>query len=32
TIEFWQGGADLLHDRFSYQREGETWHVERLAP
>lgn len=32
TIEFWQGGADRLHDRFRYQREGETWHVERLAP
>ena len=35
TIEFWQGGAGRLHDRFVYTREGDTggeWKIERLAP
>jgi pyridoxamine 5'-phosphate oxidase len=35
TIEFWQGRAFRLHDRFRYTRdEGEPtgWRVERLAP
>ncbi len=31
-IEFWQGGAGRLHDRFLYSREGEGWRIERLAP
>lgn len=32
-MEFWQGGKDRLHDRFSYTRNaGGDWHVERLAP
>lgn len=31
-IEFWQGGANRLHDRFRYLREGETWLIDRLAP
>ena len=31
-IEFWQGGSARLHDRFLYQREGEGWQVDRLAP
>lgn len=32
-IEFWQGGANRLHDRFAYtlQTSG-AWHIERLAP
>ncbi|WP_028650042.1 pyridoxamine 5'-phosphate oxidase [Nocardiopsis sp. CNT312] len=32
-VEFWQGGADRMHDRFAYTRgaAGE-WRVERLAP
>lgn len=32
-IEFWQGGANRLHDRFQYIRgSGNAWHIERLAP
>lgn len=31
-IEFWQGGASRLHDRFRYRREGDAWLIERLAP
>lgn len=31
-IEFWQGGANRLHDRFRYRREGGGWLIERLAP
>ncbi len=32
-LEFWQGRASRLHDRFCYtkQRDG-MWHVERLSP
>lgn len=32
SIEFWQGGADRLHDRFRYVRSGKDWSIERLAP
>ncbi|CCP07153.1 pyridoxinephosphate oxidase [Erwinia amylovora MR1] len=32
AIEFWQGGAHRLHDRFFYQREGDAWKIDRLAP
>lgn len=31
-IEFWQGGAHRLHDRFVYQRLDEHWVVNRLNP
>jgi pyridoxamine 5'-phosphate oxidase len=32
-IEFWQGGANRLHDRFVYQRQADgSWTIERLAP
>lgn len=32
-IEFWQGGAKRLHDRFRYLRTSEnTWQIDRLAP
>jgi pyridoxamine 5'-phosphate oxidase len=34
-IEFWQGGADRLHDRLRFVRddaEGGGWIVQRLAP
>jgi len=33
TIEFWQGRASRLHDRFRYTRAGDDgWKVERLSP
>ena len=32
AMEFWQGGEHRLHDRFIYQRQGEGWTVDRLAP
>lgn len=31
-VEFWQGGAHRLHDRFVYTRDGEGWRTQRLAP
>jgi pyridoxamine 5'-phosphate oxidase len=31
-IEFWQGRADRLHDRLSYDREGDGWTITRLYP
>ncbi|MGY1621167.1 pyridoxamine 5'-phosphate oxidase [Geodermatophilus sp. SYSU D00965] len=34
-VEFWQGGADRLHDRIRFVRddaEGGGWVVQRLAP
>lgn len=31
-IEFWQGGAARIHDRFEYQRVGDAWSIERLQP
>jgi pyridoxamine 5'-phosphate oxidase len=32
-IEFWQRGADRLHDRFQYVRQtDDSWTIERLAP
>jgi pyridoxamine 5'-phosphate oxidase len=35
TIEFWQGRAFRLHDRFAYTRDDTLptgWRIERLAP
>jgi pyridoxamine 5'-phosphate oxidase len=35
TIEFWQGRAHRLHDRFRYARaeDGSSgWSVDRLSP
>jgi len=31
-IEFWQGQAARLHDRFAYTRAGDAWEIRRLAP
>ena len=31
-IEFWQGGANRLHDRFRYTLDGSQWQIDRLAP
>lgn len=32
AYEFWQGGANRLHDRFQYVNEKGDWKVSRLAP
>lgn len=39
TIEFWQGGANRLHDRFLYEAKADSktsnkqdWSIHRLAP
>ncbi|MEX0790816.1 MAG: pyridoxamine 5'-phosphate oxidase [Actinomycetota bacterium] len=32
SVEFWQAGADRMHDRLRYRLEGGAWVVERLAP
>lgn len=32
SMEFWQGGEHRLHDRFFYQREADSWKIDRLAP
>ena len=33
SIEFWQGRAHRLHDRFRYSLEPSgSWRIERLAP
>ncbi|MDN2662031.1 pyridoxamine 5'-phosphate oxidase [Psychromonas sp. 14N.309.X.WAT.B.A12] len=31
-IEFWQGKADRLHDRFTYTKSGQDWIINRLNP
>lgn len=31
-VEFWQGRAARLHDRFLYTRQGNEWHRVRLSP
>ena len=32
-IEFWQGGAHRLHDRFEYRLQAPgQWHIEQLQP
>lgn len=32
-IEFWQGGAHRLHDRFRYHAQDDgSWRIERLQP
>ena len=30
--EFWQHRDNRLHDRQRYERDGDGWRVERLAP
>jgi len=33
TIEFWQGGANRLHDRFEYRKTADNvWEIKRLQP
>jgi pyridoxamine 5'-phosphate oxidase len=31
-VEFWQEGADRLHDRLRYRLVGADWDCERLSP
>ena len=31
-IEFWQGRANRLHDRFIYERQENEWTISRLSP
>lgn len=31
-VEFWQGRTSRLHDRLLFEREGDSWQVERLQP
>ncbi|MEM9301142.1 MAG: pyridoxamine 5'-phosphate oxidase [Pseudomonadota bacterium] len=31
-VEFWQGRANRLHDRFLYSRTETGWRIERLQP
>lgn len=30
--EFWQGGANRLHDRIQFDFDGRAWRLSRLAP
>jgi len=32
VVEFWEEGADRLHDRLRYQARGGSWKIERLSP
>jgi pyridoxamine 5'-phosphate oxidase len=32
SVELWTSGEDRLHDRIHYQRRGDVWVPERLAP
>jgi pyridoxamine 5'-phosphate oxidase len=32
ALEFWQGRASRLHDRFRYERRDGAWRCQRLAP
>ncbi len=32
TVEFWQGRASRLHDRFLYSRDAAGWQISRLSP
>ena len=31
-IEFWYGRPDRLHDRIRYERDADSWRIERLYP
>jgi pyridoxamine 5'-phosphate oxidase len=31
-IEFWHGRDDRLHDRWSFERAGDAWRMQRLQP
>lgn len=31
-IEFWQGRSSRMHDRIVFQKDGDNWKINRLAP
>lgn len=31
-VEFWQGGANRFHDRILFQKNKDTWKLDRLMP
>lgn len=31
-LEFWQGGAQRLHDRIVYEKKDSSWDIYRLSP
>ena len=31
-FEFWQGRSNRLHDRFVYEKNDDSWIINRLAP
>jgi pyridoxamine 5'-phosphate oxidase len=31
-FEFWQGQSNRLHDRITYEKQGEYWQLGRLSP
>lgn len=32
AVELWMSRENRLHDRFRYERDGDAWRVQRLAP
>jgi pyridoxamine 5'-phosphate oxidase len=32
VVELWKSGKNRLHDRFRYERAGNAWRAQRLAP
>lgn len=32
AVEFWQGRPGRMHDRLVYERDGDGWRIQRLAP
>ena len=32
VVEFWEEGADRLHDRLRYSTHSGSWRIERLSP
>jgi len=31
-LEFWQGGANRLHDRIVYEKKASSWDIYRISP
>jgi pyridoxamine 5'-phosphate oxidase len=32
NFEFWMEGEHRLHDRFCFERQGDSWRITCLAP